>query len=88
MNPDASTLWRRPQWMLAALLALLSMLGPFSIDTYIPAFSGIARALDATPLQMQQTLSSYLFGFPPLLAVVLPAAICMVAGVWLLRRAG
>ncbi|MEH3086818.1 MAG: multidrug effflux MFS transporter [Xylophilus ampelinus] len=63
MNPDASTLWRRPQWMLAALLALLSMLGPFSIDTYIPAFSGIARALDATPLQMQQTLSSYLFGF-------------------------
>jgi len=39
------------------------MLGPFSIDTYIPAFSGIARALDATPVQMQQTLSAYLFGF-------------------------
>ncbi|MFS0828565.1 LPS export ABC transporter permease LptG [Pseudomonas phoenicis] len=32
--------------------------------------------------------SSQVFGFPPLLAVVLPAAICMVAGVWLLRRAG
>jgi len=39
------------------------MLGPFSIDTYIPAFSGIATALDATPVQMQQTLSAYLFGF-------------------------
>jgi DHA1 family bicyclomycin/chloramphenicol resistance-like MFS transporter len=39
------------------------MLGPFSIDTYIPAFSGIAQALDATPVQMQQTLSAYLFGF-------------------------
>ncbi len=39
------------------------MLGAFSIDTYIPAFSGIARALDATPVQMQQTLSAYLFGF-------------------------
>src|SRR5512141_233392 len=39
------------------------MLGPFSIDTYIPAFSGIARALGATPVQMQQTLSAYLFGF-------------------------
>ena len=63
MNPNASTLWRAPQWALAVLLAVLGMLGPFSIDTYIPAFTGIARALDATPLQMQQTLSAYLFGF-------------------------
>jgi DHA1 family bicyclomycin/chloramphenicol resistance-like MFS transporter len=39
------------------------MLGPFSIDTYLPAFSGIAKSLDATPVHMQQTLSAYLFGF-------------------------
>jgi DHA1 family bicyclomycin/chloramphenicol resistance-like MFS transporter len=39
------------------------MLGPFSIDTYLPAFAGIARSLGATPVQMQQTLSAYLFGF-------------------------
>src|SRR5438045_5479188 len=39
------------------------MLGPFSIDTYLPAFSGIAQSSDATPVQMQQTLSAYLFGF-------------------------
>jgi DHA1 family bicyclomycin/chloramphenicol resistance-like MFS transporter len=45
------------------LLALLAMLGPFSIDTYLPAFSGIQQSLDATPVQMQQTLSAYLFGF-------------------------
>ena len=63
MNPDADRLWRGPPWALAALLAVLGMLGPFSIDTYIPAFSGISRALDATPVQMQQTLSAYLFGF-------------------------
>ena len=63
MNPDAERLWRGPLWALAALLAVLGMLGPFSIDTYIPAFSGIARALQATPVQMQQTLSAYLFGF-------------------------
>ena len=32
--------------------------------------------------------SSQVFGFPPLLAVVIPAGICALAGVWLLRRAG
>ncbi len=63
MNPDAKTLWRAPPWALAVLLASLGMLGPFSIDTYIPAFSGIAASLQATPVQMQQTLSAYLFGF-------------------------
>jgi DHA1 family bicyclomycin/chloramphenicol resistance-like MFS transporter len=63
MNPDAHTLWRGPRWKLAVLLACLGMLGPFSIDTYLPAFAGIARSIGATPVQMQQTLSAYLFGF-------------------------
>ena len=63
MNPDAHKLWAAPQWAFSILLALLGMLGPFSIDTYLPAFGGIASALNATPVQMQQTLSAYLFGF-------------------------
>ena len=63
LNPDAHTLWRAPRWALAVLLACLGMLGPFSIDTYLPAFTGIANAIGATPVQMQQTLSAYLFGF-------------------------
>ncbi len=63
MNPDAHTLWRAPRWALAVLLACLGMLGPFSIDTYLPAFTGIAAAIGATPVEMQQTLSAYLFGF-------------------------
>lgn len=63
MNPDALTLWRAPRWTLALLLACLGMLGPFSIDTYIPAFTGIGAAIGATPVEMQQTLSAYLFGF-------------------------
>ena len=63
MNPDARHLWKAPRWALAVLLAVLGMLGPFSIDTYIPAFSAIARSLHATPVEMQQTLSAYLFGF-------------------------
>ena len=63
MNPDAASLWRGKRWTLALMLAGLGTLGPFSIDTYLPAFDGIARTLAATPLQMQQTLSAYLFGF-------------------------
>ena len=63
MNPDAPQLWRHPRWALAMLLACLGTLGPFSIDTYLPAFAGIAQSLGATPAQMQQTLSAYLFGF-------------------------
>lgn len=63
MNPDAHHLWRAPRWALAALLSLLGMVGPFAVDTYIPAFSGIAASLHASPVEMQQTLSGYLFGF-------------------------
>ena len=63
MNPNADKLWPGPRWTLAVLLAVLGMLGPFSIDTYIPAFSGIAKSIGATPGEMQQTLSAYLFGF-------------------------
>lgn len=63
MNPDSRQLWRGPMWALSVLLATLGMLGPFTIDTYLPAFSGIAHDLQATPLQIQQTLSAYLFAF-------------------------
>ena len=63
MNPDAKTLWHAPLWALSILLACLGMLGPFAIDTYLPAFAGIAASIHATPVQMQQTLSIYLIGF-------------------------
>jgi len=63
MHPDAKTLWRGPRWTLALLLAGLSSLGPFAIDTYLPAFDGMTASLPATPVQMQQTLSVYLLAF-------------------------
>ena len=63
MNPNAQHLWRAPQWTFAALLAILGMLGPFSIDTYLPAFASIGTSLNASALQMQQTLSGFLFGY-------------------------
>jgi len=49
--------------LLAALLAGLAMLGPFSIDTYLPSFPAIEKDLGVTVLQVQQTLSAYLFTF-------------------------
>jgi DHA1 family bicyclomycin/chloramphenicol resistance-like MFS transporter len=45
------------------MLAALATLGPFSIDAYLPAFSGIQASLNASPLEIQQTLSAYLFAF-------------------------
>ena len=63
MHPDARALWRAPMWLLSVLLGALGMLGPFAVDTYLPAFSGIAADLQATPVQIQQTLSAYLFAF-------------------------
>ncbi|HUL97770.1 MAG TPA: multidrug effflux MFS transporter [Usitatibacter sp.] len=51
------------RWAFAAMLAALAMLGPFSIDAYLPAFASIEESLGTDPLAMQQTLSAYLFAF-------------------------
>lgn len=49
--------------LLAATLAGLAMLGPFSIDTFLPSFPAIQRDFAVTALQLQQTLSVYLATF-------------------------
>lgn len=49
--------------LLAILLAGLAMLGPFSIDTYLPAFPNIQETLHASPIQVQQTLTAYMVAF-------------------------
>jgi DHA1 family bicyclomycin/chloramphenicol resistance-like MFS transporter len=49
--------------VLALVLAGLAMLGPFSVDTYLPAFPDIQRSLGASPLEVQQTLTAYMFSF-------------------------
>jgi DHA1 family bicyclomycin/chloramphenicol resistance-like MFS transporter len=48
---------------LTLLLSFLTALGPLSMDMYLPSLPDIARALDAPVLQVQLTISSYLFGF-------------------------
>jgi MFS transporter, DHA1 family, multidrug resistance protein len=49
--------------MLALLLAGLAMLGPFSVDTYLPAFPDIQNSLNTSLLHVQQTLTAYMFAF-------------------------
>jgi DHA1 family bicyclomycin/chloramphenicol resistance-like MFS transporter len=40
--------------LLAAILAGLAMLGPFSIDTYLPSFPAIERDFTITTLQQAE----------------------------------
>jgi len=49
--------------LLAILLAGLAMLGPFSIDTYLPAFPNIQASLHASAVEVQQTLTAYMLAF-------------------------
>ena len=49
--------------LLAILLAGLAMLGPFSVDTYLPAFPNIEANLHASFIEVQQTLTAYMLSF-------------------------
>ncbi|MFZ0424987.1 MAG: multidrug effflux MFS transporter [Xanthobacteraceae bacterium] len=48
---------------LTLLLSFLTALGPLSMDMYLPSLPDIARSLQAPVLNVQLTISSYLFGF-------------------------
>ncbi|MFL6717955.1 MAG: Bcr/CflA family drug resistance efflux transporter, partial [Burkholderiaceae bacterium] len=48
---------------LAIMLAALAMLGPFAVDTYLPAFPDIQATLNASAIQVQQTLTAYMLSF-------------------------
>ncbi len=53
------TLPRSLPWLIAAL----SMIGPFAIDTYLPSFRAMETSLGATTLEVQQSLTAYLLPF-------------------------
>jgi DHA1 family bicyclomycin/chloramphenicol resistance-like MFS transporter len=53
----------RGRFVLIVVLAALSMVGPFAIDTIFPAFDVMADDLDTDQVAMQQTLSVYLVTF-------------------------
>ena len=50
-------------FILSLVLASLAALAPFAIDTYLPAFQVIGEALDASNLQIQQSLTFYLLPY-------------------------
>jgi MFS transporter, DHA1 family, multidrug resistance protein len=48
---------------LTFVLAALSWLGPFSIDAYLPSLPSIGKSLNASPAQVQQTLTAFISFF-------------------------
>lgn len=50
-------------WTLIALLGFICALTPLAIDMYLPALPDIARAFDASAMQVQQTLTLFSVGF-------------------------
>jgi MFS transporter, DHA1 family, multidrug resistance protein len=49
--------------MLAVLIGGLSMVSPFSIDTFFPAFHAMEDALDVNAWQLQQVITAYMVPF-------------------------
>ncbi|MES2831460.1 MAG: multidrug effflux MFS transporter [Pseudomonadota bacterium] len=49
--------------VLAMMLAALAMIGPFAIDTYLPAFSAMEADLVVSAIEVQQTLTIYMLSF-------------------------
>ena len=54
---------RPDTFALTAVLALLTAVGPLSVDMYLPSLPDIGRELAAPPAQVQLTISFYLVGF-------------------------
>jgi len=44
------------KWHLAILVSLLTMIGPFTIDTYLPAFESMEQELNVSRALMMQSL--------------------------------
>ena len=53
---------RKKYVKLILILGSLTALGPFSIDMYLPGFSGIAKDLNTSVANVSMTLSSYFIG--------------------------
>ncbi|WP_397449652.1 LPS export ABC transporter permease LptG [Pseudomonas sp. NA-150] len=71
------------------LMAISFIFGPLrSVTLGQRVFTGVLVGFVFRIAQDLLGPSSLVFGFSPLFAVLVPSAICAIAGVWLLRRAG
>jgi lipopolysaccharide export system permease protein len=71
------------------LMAISFIFGPLrSVTLGQRVFTGVLVGFVFRIVQDLLGPSSLVFGFPPLVAVLLPAGVCALAGLWLLRRAG
>jgi MFS transporter, DHA1 family, multidrug resistance protein len=50
-------------WGMAALLAALAMVSPFSLDTFYPSFPAISQEFSLNTWQIQQTITVYMLPF-------------------------
>ena len=50
-------------WGIAALLAALAMVSPFSLDTFYPSFAAISREFSLSIWQIQQSITVYMVPF-------------------------
>ena len=50
-------------WGMAALLAALAMVSPFSLDTFYPSFPAMSQEFSLTTWQIQQTITVYMLPF-------------------------
>ena len=71
------------------LMAISFIFGPLrSVTLGQRVFTGVLVGFTFRIVQDLLGPSSLVFGFSPLFAVLVPASVCALAGVWLLRRAG
>lgn len=71
------------------LMAISFIFGPLrSVTLGQRVFTGVLVGFTFRIAQDLLGPSSQVFNFPPLLAVLVPAAICALLGAWLLKRAG
>jgi len=71
------------------LMAISFIFGPLrSVTLGQRVFTGVLVGFTFRIAQDLLGPSSLVFGFSPLFAVLVPTAICALAGFWLLRRAG
>ncbi len=59
---NTEALSRRTYIVYVLILGLLTTIGPFSIDMYLPGFDDIAKSLGTSPARVALSLSSYFIG--------------------------